>query len=249
MKNSKKEILESVPPDCIWKPDTVYHRILSGMTFEQAVSVPARSKVTPTPAKFYVYCYWINNIPFWIGKGSGKRVNQHLTACFHKRIKIYNCNFYKQLRSILQSGFKVEVTKILDGLLEEESLFWESFFIAALGRQDLNTGPLANQTPGGEYNMREDLEQKSKRAKEFFKDPKNIEAKIQYERNKPPMRGRKYKGVFASGNIRCPWRSRILVGEKNIGLGYFSSEIEAAKAYNDAVDLYWGGKGWKNPVS
>lgn len=222
------------------------------MSIEEAMAVlPARSKVTPPPdgKHFYVYCYWFNEVPFWIGKGNGKRLNQHLTACFQKRIKIYDCIFYIQLRNILQTGFKVEITKILDDLLEEEALFWESFFIAALGRQDLDTGPLTNQTPGGEKRGYEDLKQKSKRVKEYFQNPENIKAKIQYERNKPPMRGRKLKGVFASGNIRCPWRSRILVDGKNICLGYFSSEDEAAKAYNDAVDLYWDGKGWKNPVN
>jgi len=41
------------------------------------------------------------------------------------------------------------------------------------------------------------------------------------------------------------WQARI----DGIYLGTFGTELEAAQAYNDGVDKYWGGNGWKNPIS
>jgi len=59
------------------------------------------------------------------------------------------------------------------------------------------------------------------------------------ERHKPP-KGR-FKGVSPK---RKKWRAYI----NNKSLGVYSTPDEAAKAYNDGVDKYWNGDGWKNPV-
>ena len=60
-----------------------------------------------------------------------------------------------------------------------------------------------------------------------------------------PSKDRKFKGVHKRGN---KYQTSIRVNGKSIHLGYFDTEIEAAIAYNDAVDLYWNGAGYKNPV-
>lgn len=49
----------------------------------------------------------------------------------------------------------------------------------------------------------------------------------------------KYKGVFFDKNSPNKWRAKISKGGKHFYLGYFSTENEAAQAYNDkAVELH-----------
>ena len=49
-----------------------------------------------------------------------------------------------------------------------------------------------------------------------------------------------FKGVSRSTNGR-PWRSRIMVNRREIGLGRFDSAEEAARAYDDAAARFHGG--------
>lgn len=60
----------------------------------------------------------------------------------------------------------------------------------------------------------------------------------------------KYKGTHFL-NKQQRWRSSIRIGDggkilKN--LGTFLTQEEAAQAYNDAVDKYWNGEGYKNVI-
>jgi hypothetical protein len=60
-------------------------------------------------------------------------------------------------------------------------------------------------------------------------------------RHLPPKPG-KFKGVFSSSKNRY----KVIIAKQYCGV--FPTKLEAAQAYNDAVDLYWNGDGWKNRV-
>ena len=58
----------------------------------------------------------------------------------------------------------------------------------------------------------------------------------------------KYKGVSYKGDTVKKWRSRITIGRKEINLGRFDSEEEAARAYNEAAKEHFGEFAWLNDV-
>lgn len=66
-------------------------------------------------------------------------------------------------------------------------------------------------------------------------------------KNIAPKNNKKFKGVYLDKRRSTYW-AKIKVKGKNKFLGTFITEIEAAQAYNDAVDLYRDGKGYKNII-
>lgn len=56
--------------------------------------------------------------------------------------------------------------------------------------------------------------------------------------NRPAQVGRKhgrYKGTGFRPGLKKPWSAKLNTKGKNMHLGYFATEIEAAKAYNKAA--------------
>jgi len=258
---------------------------------------------------YYVYAYIDprNDTAFYIGAGHGKRDKQHLRRKFRNHIK--TCRFfYNKLNKMEREGVQPVVHRLLSGLSRYDAFqVWERFFIMALGRRDLGTGPLCNHTDGGEgckapsietrrrmsesmkancslperkrqmskiqtliHNTPEMKQLQSEIAKRTWADPivrqRRIEAgkspKAQREKseaskrvwNNPEARQqllikRQYSGPRAGrfkgvGKMGSSWRARLA----DHHLGTFPTELEAARAYNAAVDLYWDGGGYKNLV-
>lgn len=90
---------------------------------------------------FYVYA-WLRpcGAPFYIGKGRGRR-------SYDRR---RNNLFDKIVRKIEREGGKPIVTRISDGLAEDEAFELERVLIRRYGRRDNGTGILANLTDGGD---------------------------------------------------------------------------------------------------
>ncbi len=99
-------------------------------------------------ADFYVYVYIDprDGTPFYIGKGHGNRDRSHLFPCNLKQ----NQFFYHKINKLLKQDVNPKVRRIFENLSEQEAFFWETFFIHALGRRNLDEGPLCNLTNGGD---------------------------------------------------------------------------------------------------
>lgn len=88
--------------------------------------------------RHYIYLHSrINGVPFYIGKGTGKRDKQikSRTAAWHSIVK--------------KDG--LVISKLCTGLTERMAMLFEKKFIDLYGRRSLKTGPLINLKEGGEY--------------------------------------------------------------------------------------------------
>lgn len=87
---------------------------------------------------YYVYVYCDprnNNRPFYVGKGSGNRINNHLTETLEKTSN--KRKFYK-IESIRNDGLKPYIFKYAENLPEEQAYDFEDFLISAWGRKDFD---------------------------------------------------------------------------------------------------------------
>lgn len=58
--------------------------------------------------------------------------------------------------------------------------------------------------------------------------------------NSRPTKGRRFKGISAAKNVTHPWRAQIMVNRKFMHIGFFSSEEDAALAYDAAARKHFG---------
>jgi hypothetical protein len=88
-----------------------------------------------------------NNLPFYVGKGTGRRCYQHLTEARSGRNNSHKCNV---IRKILSLGMEPVIKVVDSGLTEAVAFELEEFLIQELGRHDKSSGHLTNKTNGGE---------------------------------------------------------------------------------------------------
>ena len=102
-----------------------------------------------TENRFYVYTYsYPNGDPFYVGKGTKKRIDHHLwDAKAGRKLNSFNVRVIKKL---LEEGKEPIIEKIVDNIDEELAFLVEEEFIAKYGRRNDNTGILTNNTNGGE---------------------------------------------------------------------------------------------------
>ena len=97
---------------------------------------------------FYVYVLHRPGVgPFYVGKGTGNRLCCHIAEARNTETKNYRLNI---IRKIIQdgTGLVYEIDSFFD--TEPEAFTRERLLIRSLGRFDLQRGPLANMTDGGE---------------------------------------------------------------------------------------------------
>lgn len=103
--------------------------------------------MTAPRADFYVYVLFRENgVPFYIGKGHGRRWLNHESEarCRGKLRRHYI------IRNMLDRGVEIPKLKLHEGLTETVAHEYEIALIAAIGRGD--RGPLVNLSDGGEGN-------------------------------------------------------------------------------------------------
>jgi hypothetical protein len=85
------------------------------------------------PYRFYTYAYLREDrTPYYIGKGSGRRVYKRTKKC------------------IKPPKDKSKIIFLKQNLTEEEAFKHEKYMIAVFGRKDLGTGILYNKSDGGD---------------------------------------------------------------------------------------------------
>lgn len=94
------------------------------------------------------------------------------------------------------------------------------------------------------------VEHKNRNGLDCQKDNLRIATHQQNMQNTGPRRGStsKYKGV-SWYKITKRWRAQIKTEKKTLTIGYFLSEVEAAKAYNEKASELFGEYAYLNEVN
>lgn len=98
---------------------------------------------------FYVYGIFdsLENELFYIGKGKGKRYEDH----FKKNKWDFNLEKIDRIRSLEEKGHPPEIRIIIDGLDENIAFEIEKELVCRIGRKCFHEGPLLNLAPGGKW--------------------------------------------------------------------------------------------------
>jgi len=99
---------------------------------------------------FYVYTFKADDdaLPFYVGKGTSTRANDHLAICQRPAPR---SRFHRKLKSMLDAGLSPCIEIVADGLTENEALQLEIELIGRYGRLGIDDGGiLLNVLEGGD---------------------------------------------------------------------------------------------------
>lgn len=98
------------------------------------------------PGEYTYGKYTFEYCPFYIGKGKGRRIYEHLEPRYLNKHTFKN----NMIKKIIRLGHKPITIKIFENLSNKEACKYEIDLISKIGRRDKKLGPLANKTDGGE---------------------------------------------------------------------------------------------------
>ena len=118
--------------------------------------------------EYYTYLYKDpkTDTPIYIGKGCKLRAYEH-------RFSQYRIG--RTIRKRLKQGYNIDPI-IVYHKNENTALAMEIFWIAVYGRENIKTGTLFNQTPGGEGGSGPMQDETKKKISNFYKIAENKEA-------------------------------------------------------------------------
>jgi len=87
-----------------------------------------------------------NRETFYVGRGNDCKRRSKASANPGKRGGLKD----QRIADILSAGMSPKIRILRFCFTKEESIIWEKYFIAKIGRKDLGLGPLLNQTDGGD---------------------------------------------------------------------------------------------------
>lgn len=95
---------------------------------------------------YYVYALVDprDNLPFYIGAGSGRRIRRHFESSRITRATAV----YRRIQQLLQLQKTPEQLIVIGNISREVARTWERGLISEIGRQDQGTGPLLNMSRG-----------------------------------------------------------------------------------------------------
>jgi hypothetical protein len=176
------------------------------LTAGQAHQVLAASKT------FYVYVFCRpGGLPFYVGKGVNLRVFQHEAEARNISTLTHKLNL---IRSLHRRGMSVWYH--IDASFDDETraLAHERYLIGQIGRHDLRSGPLTNQTDGGEGASNPSEESRQRRRDSLWGEAADPERQIanRYFQQLTPVRSVPIKPVATFRNAAGLWKNDDTIG-------------------------------------